>query len=44
MRGLENMTGGAGVHAVLGPAAAILAFAVITGAFAFTRLGRLVAR
>ena len=44
MRGLENMTGGAGVHAVLGPAAAILAFAAITGTFAFMRLGRLVAR
>ncbi|MGZ4372520.1 MAG: ABC transporter permease [Gaiellaceae bacterium] len=44
MRGLENMTGGAGVSAVLGPVAAILAFATITGALAFTRLGRLVAR
>jgi ABC-2 type transport system permease protein len=44
MRGLENMTGGAGVSAVLGPAAAILAFAAITGALAFTRVGRLVAR
>jgi linearmycin/streptolysin S transport system permease protein len=44
MRGLENMAGGAGVHAVLGPAATILAFAAITGTFAFLRLGRLVAR
>ena len=44
IRGLENMTGGAGVSAVLGPAAAILTFALITGGLAFTRLGRLVAR
>ncbi|MGZ4251638.1 MAG: ABC transporter permease [Solirubrobacteraceae bacterium] len=44
LRGLENMAGGAGVHAVLGPTAAILVFAAITGAFAFMRLGRLVAR
>lgn len=44
MRGLENMAGGAGVGAVLGPAAAILAFAAITGTLAFMRLGRLVAR
>ena len=44
MRGLENMTGGAGVQAVLGPAAAMLAFAAVTGAIAFMRLGRLVAR
>jgi ABC-2 type transport system permease protein len=44
MRGLENMTGGAGASAVLGPAAAILAFAAITGALAFTRVGRLMAR
>jgi ABC-2 type transport system permease protein len=44
MRGLENMTGGAGAGAVLGPVAAILAFAAVTGAIAFARLGRLVAR
>jgi ABC-2 type transport system permease protein len=44
MRGLENMTGGHGVSAVLGPAAAILAFAAITGALAFGRVGRLVGR
>ena len=44
LRGLENMAGGAGVRAVLGPTAAILVFAAITGAFAFMRLGRLVAR
>ena len=44
MRGLENMAGGAGAHAVLGPTAAILAFAAITGALAFTRIGRMVER
>ena len=44
MRGLENLTGGAGVSAVLGPAAAILGFAAITGGLAFIRSGRLVAR
>jgi len=44
LRGLENMTGGAGASAVIGPTAAILAFAVITGSLAFIRLGRLVAR
>jgi linearmycin/streptolysin S transport system permease protein len=44
LRGLENMTGGAGAGAVLGPAAAILAFAVITGSLAFMRQARLVAR
>jgi ABC-2 type transport system permease protein len=44
MRGLQNMAGGASSTAVLGPAAAILAFAAITGALAFMRLGRLVAR
>jgi ABC-2 type transport system permease protein len=43
IRGLENMAGGAGVSAVLGPAAAILAVAVITGAIAYTRIGKLVA-
>jgi hypothetical protein len=31
------------VSAVLGPAAAILAVAVITGAIAYTRIGKLVA-
>ena len=43
IRGLENMAGGAGVSAVTGPAAAILAIAVITGAVAYTRIGKLVA-
>ena len=44
LRGIENMTGGAGPSAVLGPVAAILAFALITGSLAFLRQGRLVAR
>jgi ABC-2 type transport system permease protein len=44
LRGIENLTGGAGAGAVLGPAAAILAFALITGTLAFMRQGRLVAR
>ena len=44
LRGIENMTGGAGPTAVLGPVAAILAFAAVTGALAFARAGRLVAR
>ncbi len=44
LRGIENLTGGADPSAVLGPVAAILAFALITGALAFARAGRLVAR
>ncbi len=44
LRGLENMAGGTGPGAVLGPAAAILAFAAITGTVAFARVGRLVAQ
>ena len=44
LRGIENLTGGAGAGAVLGPAVAILAFAAVTGALAFMRAGRLVAR
>ena len=43
IRGLENMAGGAGVSAVFGPVAAILAIAAIAGAVAYTRIGRLVA-
>jgi linearmycin/streptolysin S transport system permease protein len=43
LRGLENMTGGAGPSTVLGPVLAILAFALITGAIAFARAGKLVA-
>jgi hypothetical protein len=38
------MSGGAGAGAVLGPVAAILAFAAITGSLAFARAGKLVAR
>jgi ABC-2 type transport system permease protein len=44
LRGIENMTGGGGPSDVLGPVAAILAFALVTGTLAFARLGRLVAR
>ncbi len=44
MRGVENMAGGASASSVLGPAAAIFAFAAITGALAFTRAGRLMTR
>ena len=43
IRGLENMAGGAGASAVLGPTAAILAVAAVTGAVAYTRIGKLVA-
>jgi ABC-2 type transport system permease protein len=43
IRGIENLTGGAGPSAVLGPVAAMLAFAAVTGALAFMRIGRLVA-
>ena len=42
LRGLENLAGGAGVGGVLGPAAAILAFAAVTGTIALTRMGRLI--
>jgi linearmycin/streptolysin S transport system permease protein len=44
LRGLDNMTGGAGTGAVLGPVAAILAFAAVTGSIAMMRIGRLVGR
>ncbi len=44
LRGLDNLTGGAGASAVLGPVAAMLAFAVVTGSLAFMRIGRLLAR
>ena len=44
LRGLDDMTGGAGAGAALGPLAAILAFAVVTGSLAYMRIGRLVAR
>ncbi len=44
LQGVENMTGNAGASAVLGPAVAILVFALITGSVAFKRAGRLLAR
>jgi ABC-2 type transport system permease protein len=44
LRGIENLTGNAGPSAVIGPVLAILAFALITGALAFARAGKLVAR
>jgi ABC-2 type transport system permease protein len=44
LRGIDNLTGGAGPGAVLGPVAAILAFAAVAGSLAFMRVGRLVAR
>ncbi len=43
LRGIENLTGGTGPSVVLGPAAAILAFAAVTGSLAFLRAGKLVA-
>jgi len=42
LRGLEDLAGGAGPRAVLGPAAAILAFAAVTGGIALTRVGKLI--
>jgi len=44
LRGLDDLTGGAGASAALGPVAAMLAFAVVTGSLAFMRIGRLLAR
>ncbi len=44
LRGIEDLAGGAGPGVVLGPVAAILAFAAVTGSLAFLRAGRLVAR
>ena len=44
LRGLDDLTGGAGAHAVLGPVAAILVFALVTGSLAVMRIGRLVGR
>ena len=43
LRGIENMTGGTGPGVVLGPVAAILTFALVTGSLAFMRAGKLVA-
>lgn len=41
LRGIDNLEGGAGAHVALGPAAAILAFAAVTGTAAFLRAGKL---
>ncbi len=43
LRGLQELSGGAGASAALGPAAAILAFAVVAGGLAALRVHRLVA-
>ena len=43
LRGLQELSGGAGASAALGPAAAILAFAVVAGGIAALRVKRLVA-
>lgn len=43
LRGIDDLTGGAGAGAVLGPLAAILALAAVTGLLAFMRVGKLVA-
>ena len=43
LRGLENLSGGAGPGAALGPVAAILAFAAVVGSLAWLRSGRLLA-
>ncbi|MGZ8635137.1 MAG: ABC transporter permease, partial [Solirubrobacteraceae bacterium] len=43
LRGLQELSGGAGAGAALGPAAAILAFALVAGAIAATRAHKLMA-
>ena len=43
LRGLQELSGGASASAALGPAAAILAFAVLAGGLAAMRVKRLVA-
>lgn len=43
LRGLQELSGGAGASAALGPAAAILAFALVAGGIAALRVNRLVA-
>jgi len=43
LRGIQNLAGGAGAEVVLGPTLAILVFAAVTGALAFSRSQRLVA-
>jgi len=42
LRGLEDLAGGAGPAAVVGPAAAMLVFAAVTGGIALTRVGKLI--
>ena len=44
LRGIENMAGGEGASAVVGPVLVMLAFAAVVGAVAFARAGRLIAR
>ena len=44
LRGIEDLTGGAGAAAVAGPVLAMLAFALVTGSLALMRAGRLLAR
>lgn len=43
LRGIQNLAGGAGPSAALGPAAAMLLFAAAAGSVVFVRSGRLVA-
>ena len=43
LRGIQNLAGGAGADVVLGPTLAILIFAAVTGALAFSRSQKLVA-
>ena len=43
LRGLADLSGGSSPTSVLGAAAAILAFAAVTGSVAVLRLGRLAA-
>jgi ABC-2 type transport system permease protein len=43
LRGLQELSGGAGASAALGPAAAILVFALVAGGIAALRVNRLVA-
>ena len=44
LRGIEDLTGGAGAAAVAGPVLAMLAFALVTGSLALMRAGRLLVR
>ena len=42
LRGLDDLASDAGLGSVLGPAAAMLAFAAVTGSVALTRMGKLI--